>query len=236
MRESAFKSDPAVSRLVDRQMRNMELARQQRLPGPDLPTLQVEDFVCVSRPVGAGGRVVAAELGRRLGWPVFDRELLQAMAGDDNIRARLYTSMDERDLGWLEESVRAVIQTDFVKNDYFHRLTETILSLARQSRAVFLGRAADLILPRDRGLRVRIIASVEKRVENYARQHGLAIEAARHEVRKLDQERAAFLRNHFGVDADVVTRHDLTFNMDCLSTEHVIELILAALRFRGMVS
>jgi hypothetical protein len=82
---------PDLGKLVERQMRNWELSRAQRpVPQPAAPPRQVEDFVTISRLVEAGGQEVAHELGQRLGWPVFDREILQAMAHDDAVRARLY--------------------------------------------------------------------------------------------------------------------------------------------------
>ncbi len=156
-----------VAKIVEKQMRNWELSRAQRVPPqPYAPPCDVCDFVCISRAVGSGGSQVATLLGEQLGWPMFDREILQVMARDDKVRTRLFEHLDERDVGWLEDAVRWLIRGASRPEDYFHRLTETILALARQGRAVFLGRGADLILPRDRGLRVRIIASIGRRAES----------------------------------------------------------------------
>ena len=168
-----------VAKIVEKQMRNWELSRAQRVPPqPYAPPCDVCDFVCISRAVGSGGSQVATLLGEQLGWPMFDREILQVMARDDKVRTRLFEHLDERDVGWLEDAVRWLIRGASRPEDYFHRLTETILALARQGRAVFLGRGADLILPRDRGLRVRIIASIGRRAESLAaRKNTTATEA-----------------------------------------------------------
>ena len=123
-------ADPALSRLVEKQMRNWELARSQRISTPTPKQEEVEDFLCISRMVGVDDRQVAVLVGERLGWPVFDREILEAMAGDDDFRRQIYTSMDQRDLSWWEEALRSLMDRDFVRNDYFHRLCETLLSLA----------------------------------------------------------------------------------------------------------
>ncbi len=50
---------PAIADLVERQMRNWELARRQRLAVAAPATKQVEDFVCVSRQVGVDDKEVA---------------------------------------------------------------------------------------------------------------------------------------------------------------------------------
>ena len=153
---------------------------------------------------------------------MFGREILEAMAEDDAIRRRIYSRMDERDLTWWEESLRAVLDADFVRNDYFKRLCETVLSLARQARSVFVGRGADLILPANRGLRVRLVASSESRVRRYAAATGRDEEKARREVERIEKERAEFLHHRFRTDASDPLRHDLIVNLDRWETEDVV--------------
>jgi len=226
--------NPTAAKLVERQMRNWELARAQRLSVPAPQREEVEDFIAISRNAGVQGKVVAAELGERLGWPVFGREILDVMAGNDDLRRQIYASMDERDLSWYEETLRALMQPEFVKNDYFNRLTETVLSLARQGHAVFLGRGADFILPRTIGFRVRLVAPFELCAEDFAKRHNLTPERARVEVARLEQERSEFIRNHFQIDPADPTRHDLTINMERFTLKQTVELILSARTATGM--
>ncbi len=217
-----------ISRVVERQMRNWELARCQRDATRDGAGRVVEDFICISRQEGTPGIEVATVLARALNWPVFDREVLKAMSGDDQLRERIYSSMDERDMSWWEETLRAFAQPEMVRNDYFRKLTETILSLARQGSAVFLGRAADLILPRATGLRVRLVAPLDLRVQTFARARGVPFDTARSEVEQIESERAAFVRKHFGVDIADPVRCDLVLNTAHFSHLQVVEIILAA--------
>ena len=85
---------PGIEKLLERQMRNWEMRRAQRL-GTDEPRRpEVEDFIAISREVGAGASEIARALASRLNWPWFDKEILQAMAGDDSIRHRIYQSLD----------------------------------------------------------------------------------------------------------------------------------------------
>jgi len=219
---------PSMAKLVERQMRNWELAKTQRSPSEVSGRTQVEDFVCISREVGADAESICAVLGERLGWPVFDKEILGAMAGDDAIRRQIYASMDERDMGWCEESLRALVQPEFVKNDYFHKLTETVLSLARQGSGIFLGRGADLILPQETGVRVRVVAPPAARIQRFAAICGIVAHAARTEIRRLEEDRAAFIRRHFHIDSADPGRFDLVINLARISTTRAVELIMAA--------
>jgi cytidylate kinase len=227
-------ADSTVAKLVEKQMRNWEIARQQRLEHErDRQKRQVADFITISRAVGSAGGQVAQRLAERLGWPLFDKEILQHMAGDDHVRARLYEKMDERDTGWLESVLRWLLQGEFRKEDYFHRLSEAVLALSRQGPAIFLGRGVDLILPQKRGLRVRLVAPEEDRIREYARQNQCAEDAARAQIARIEHERAEFVRRCFGKATADPTRFDLLINLGRFSQADAVELILAALRLRA---
>ncbi len=220
--------DPALTRIVERQMRNWELARTQHPTDARQEPAEVAEFIAVSRQVGAGGAEVAAMLGERLGWPVFDKTILQVMAGTDEIRRKLYDSMDERDIGWFEEALRAFADPAFVKNDYFHRLVETVLFIARKSPAVFLGRAVDLILPRQAGFRVRLVAPLDNRLSNFTREFDVSGDEARQQIPQLDSQRAEFTRKHFATEPDDPQRYDLIVNMASFEPSDAAELIFSA--------
>jgi cytidylate kinase len=227
---------PATAKLIEQQLGKWELALkgrgQESVPGGE----PVENFICISRMVGIDGHDIGILVGERLGWPVFGREILEAMAEDDAIRRRIYSRMDERDLTWWEESLRAVLDSDFVRNDYFKRLCETVLSLARQSRSVFVGRGADLILPTGQGLRVRLVAGLASRVRWYAAAAEIDPDKARRDVERVEKERAEFLHHRFGADASDPLRHDLVLNLDRWNTEDVVGMILDAYRRKTTAS
>lgn len=230
MRGRLVSTDPSIARQVERQMRNWELARSQRQSAkpPAKTWREVEDFITVSRQPGADGLRVARAVGKRLTWPVFDREILEAMAGNDTVRRQIYESMDGRDLGWWEETLRSLFQSEFVRNDYFRKLSQTILSLARQSPCVLVGRGADLILPANTGFRVRLVAPVAARISRIADRHCLTAREATDFIRRIEGERGRFLRNHFGATADDPTRFDVTISLGRYTCAEATELILRA--------
>ncbi len=240
MPDRIVSGDSNLAKVVERQMRNWELARSQALAAGEAPTKEAEkgvfDFLTTANDVGGGGGDIGTMIGERLGWPVFDREILSAMAADDEVRTRLYRSMDERDLGWFEETMRSFIHGEFHKYDYFHRLSETLLFLARKSHAVFVGRAADLILPKDRGLRVKVVCPYEMRVANFARHTGVTTKEATKQIERIHGERAAFIARHFKIDILDPTRFDLLINVSRFTPEQAVELILLAMRDRGIAA
>lgn len=214
-----------IEALVERQLRQWKLGLSARAP-EDAP--EVNPFIAISRQVGAGASAIAAGLGASLGWPVFDRQILQAMSESDTLRQRLYEQLDERDATWLEGMLESLLLTDRPQ-DYRTRLTETLLAIVRVGPAILLGRAADLILPHEFGLRVRIVAPFDVRVQRYAAEQNIAYPSARRAVARIDRERAEFIRRHFRRSVDDPLRFDLILNTDRFAPEAARKLILAAL-------
>lgn len=221
-----------MEQLVERQLRCWEIGRHQHYETAETAGA-VRPFVTISNAVGAGGREIADALATRLGWPVFDRNLLNAMAGNDEWRARIYQSLDERDMGWIEQTMRFLLDQRFVRNDYFRILARTVLSLARESSAIFLGRFADLLLPRHVGLRVKIMAPADLCVANFARRMGTDLHDAERSVQRIEQEREAFVAQHFpGMGGDR-RRFDLLINSEHFVTGEAVDLIFKAMECRS---
>ena len=217
-----------MDRAVENQMRNWELRREQRQALPHQERKPLESFICVSRLVGLEGHAVVSGLSARLGWPTFDREVLGLMAGDDEMTRRLYETLDHRDLKWWESALSPFVMGRLVVNDYFRRLCETVLALARQSPGIFIGRGIDLILPRDQGLRVCLFASLPTRIHAVTARHAVTEAEARHLIAQGEAERREFIQRIFHVEAYDPGRFDLVLNLDRMTSAEAIDLIVAA--------
>jgi hypothetical protein len=229
-----YAGEPGRARAVERQMQYWELARAQRLALPVESRPEIEDFVCISRQAGIDGREVASAVAERLGWPLFDREVLDLMAGDDAARRRLYEAVDERDFKWWEAAMSPWVVGHFVQDDYFHRLCDAVLMLARQGRCVFLGRGANRILPAGHGLRVRLLASLESRARALAAAKPLlTLAEARETLVAEDRARAEFFRRRFRSDQDDPSGYDLVLDLERWSEPESTELILEAHALRA---
>ncbi len=225
-------SSTPLSRLVEKQMRNWELTKSQR-HDEQIPQQQVvHQFITISRQAGSGGGEVAALVGERLAWPVFDRNILQVMAEDDAVRKNLYESLDENDLSWIHEFAQSLFSREIPRNDYFRRLGKTMLAVVRQGPAVILGRGGSLILPCELGLRVRIIAPLKLRVARYMSKSEITKTQAERLLRETDKKRDHFVRSHFNADPEDPYRYDLIVNMEHCSTKSAAEIIVATMRAR----
>ncbi len=152
------------------------------------------------------------------------------MAGNDALRRRLYERLDERDTTWLESMLRALLRGEFPREDFFSQLSETVLAIARQGHAIFVGRGCHLILPARYGLRVRLIEPIEARVRRVAATCAGDRDAGRLEIERQNEQRRHFFRRHFLTDNDDVLGYDLVLNLDRLGPAQVTDTVLAALR------
>ena len=108
-----------------------------------------------------------------------------------------------------------------------------MLGLAQQSRCIFLGRGADLILPQGRGLRVRMVASLSTRIQSMAASRARTEAEARVAIEAEEHARLEYFRRHFHASPDDLLRHDLVVNLDRLSAAEVVDLVVAAHRHRA---
>lgn len=223
-----------VGGLVDRAAMRFESDIHRALQAGSLHPSRV---ITVSRTMGSNGRDIAEALSKRLGWPLWDERILEVAASQSQLgyKARMLRALDQKGQDDIEAVVSGLLGM-VNKHVYMHLLSKAILSVA-QGDAVILDRGAYLLLPH--ALSVRIDASIETRVQNLVDLHGFGREVARREIKKSDEERAAFLRelggrSRFRRSSSITgPGFDLTINTDSFSVDEAVSLILtvASTRF-----
>jgi len=187
--------------------------------------------VAISHEAGADAPAVARALGERLGWPVYDRELLQRIAAQMGVHASLLASVDEHRKGWLLECLESLGSPAAVsQGGYVRRLVEMLLALAAHGECVVLGRGAAQVLPAATTLRVRLVGPVEDRRASVRQRLGMEPEAAARWVAQTDAERVRFVKDHFHKDPTDPRLYDLVLNSSRLSAPACAEIIVEALR------
>jgi cytidylate kinase len=193
--------------------------------------------VALSREAGTPGSAVAKEVGRLLGWQVYDQELLQQIAREMGLRASLLESVDERQQSWLHETLQAALASLAAGQDspwasesaFVHRLVETVLALGVHGECVIVGRGAGFILPPETTLRVRLVAPVRDRIAMLSRKLEITEREAAHKVRTIDRQRNDFVRDHFQKDPTDPQTFDLILNASRMSVADLAALTVETL-------
>ncbi|MCX6926332.1 MAG: cytidylate kinase-like family protein [Verrucomicrobia bacterium] len=188
-------------------------------------------YLLISREKGAGGSAVGELAGKRLGWQVFDKEIVGAIAQKANVRRELIESLDERDRATIQDTLDQILHPQPIETTgYLAHLQEVLLTLGHQGDVVIVGRGAEYILPSQFGLRVRMVAPVEERVRRIASREKLTLKAARVEVERSDRDRAKLARRQFDKDASDPLNHDVTINTAELTMEAATEVVVTAVQ------
>jgi cytidylate kinase len=182
--------------------------------------------IALSRQAGVGASGIAQAIGERLGWPVYDRELIEKVAQDAGLHARLVESVDERNVSWLEECWKGFMSLPGISEaGYARRMTEVITTLGSIGGCVIVGRGAAHILPSATTLRVRLVAPLEDRVRMFSERVGVTAAEAARDVAEIDKQRLCYVRDHFHADAADPALYDLTLSTSRLGPAACADLI-----------
>jgi len=185
--------------------------------------------ITVSREAGAQGNTVADEVGRRLGWPVYDKELLGPIAEKTGSTLFDLEALDERTMGWLEEVTTGLVRNSRVSPwAYLKALIGTVRALGVKGHCVIVGRGSTLILT-ENVLHVRLVAAMPDRVRAVAERRHLSPRDAEAWITKSDAERAQFVKKAFGLDLGDPHHYDLVLNTSRLPVADCAAIIIDTL-------
>jgi Cytidylate kinase-like family len=205
--------------------------REQRSGRGKEGKLSYGPYLLISREKGAGGSAVAQLAGKRLGWQVFDKEIVDAIAERAKVRRELIESLDERDRATIQDAIGELLHPQPIGTPgYSANLHEVLLTLGHQGDVVIVGRGAQYVLPSQFGLRVWMVAPVEVRVRRIASRENLSLKAARGEVERSDRDRTTLARRQYGQDARDPLNEDVTVNTAELTVEAATEVVVTALQ------
>jgi cytidylate kinase len=187
--------------------------------------------ISISREVGALGTAVARAVGARLGWPVYDQEIIDKVAEEMRQPTFQVQAVDERPAHLFEEFVSTLLGEYHVSADtYLKYLIATVRALGVVGHCVIVGRGSFCILPPGSTLLVRLVGDRADRVRTMARQRGLSEREAAAWVDTTEYDRVQFVKRYFKVDPADPHLYDLVLNVSRLSIEECAEVIIATLR------
>jgi len=191
-------------------------------------------FLTISRQAGSLGDQVAGELAHRLGWHVYDKEIVDAIAEDNRVRQNLVEELDERSQNLVHDTVQRFLRMaegySFGIQEYHEALLKTLALLAARGKAVLVGRGANFVLHgAGCGIHVRITADTDVRIQRMAKAWDTSPENARRRLQQMDKDRRDFIRQHFRQDPDDPRFYDAVFRTDILSLQEVADAVLALL-------
>lgn len=198
-------------------------------------------IITVGRQFGSGGKAVALELGKKLGIPVFDNELLAKAAQDSGFSAEFFAQSDEKRRFFSLSSIFTTAYSSHANSymsdkDIFSMQCETIRSIAEQGPAIIVGRCADYVLRElDCTLDVFITAPQAVRVGRIVERLGLSDEKALELMERKDKGREEYYNYYTFGNWGVASTYDLCLDSSILGIEGTADFIIEYARRAGLL-
>jgi len=209
--------------------------KKEELPGSKKPLYPA---ITISRQTGAGAKPVCEKLIQILDeyslpegvkWGYFDKDLIEKVLKDHNLPARISNYMVEDKYHHVTAAVHELLGLKPSDWSIIHKTTETILQLARMGNVIIVGRGGNVITAKLKNtFHVRLIASLEKRIEHICELMNMDKKEAEQYVKKQDELRKDYIKTYFHKDIEDPLLYHMIVNTDLLTHEGAAYLIAEA--------
>ncbi len=198
-------------------------------------------IITIGRQFGCGGKDIAEVLGKKLGIPVFDNELIIKAAQESGFSAEFFERSDEKRRFFSLTSIFAGSYNSDSENfmsdkGLFKIQCETISSIAEQGSAIIVGRCSDYVL-RERGntLSIFLTSPIEERVRRVAERMGVSLEKAEETVEKQDRGREEYYNYYTFGNWGVASNYDLCIDSSKAGIEGTADIIIEFAKISGLL-
>jgi CMP/dCMP kinase len=172
-----------------------------------------KSMLTISHLYGSGGSLIARDLGGRLHWTVWDKEIVHQIASQQQMPEEYVDTKDERVDSFVErmvgffgmggfESAYNIPPPLWLNDTQLARMTRTIIEdVAKEGQAIIVGRGGQCILAgRPEVLHVFIFAPLAVRVERVMQIEGLTHAAAEQRITGMDRLRTDYAHRFYHTD------------------------------------
>ena len=195
-------------------------------------------IINIGRQFGGGGLGVANELGRKLGIPVYDKELIAKAAQDSGFSKAIFETSDEKKRFFSLSSIFAnrFGDTENYMSDrgLFKMQSETIRKIAEQGSANIVGRCSDYILrDMENTFNVFLTSPLEVRAARIAERSGVSLEEAEKIAEEKDRKRSDYYNYYTFGNWGHASTYDLCLDSSLLGIEGTADFIIDFARKAG---
>lgn len=185
--------------------------------------------ITLSKEPGSGGCFIAEKVAQQLGFDFFNRDIIHKIAESAKISTAVVESLEKERLSGVQDFISSLVEEKYIHPSlYLDHLMRVIGTIGQHGHAVVVGRGANFIIPAKDRFAVRVIAPLEVRIQNVAKQFDVPIDKAKKRVLVRENRRRAFIHQSFHVDLCDPIHYDLVLNTKQLSIDAAVESVLSA--------
>lgn len=189
-------------------------------------------IITIGREFGAEGHEIGKELAARLGFDLYDKDMLALAAKKSGIDINVLASSDESIMGHFLSPYLTIGRLSPSKGDQLFQVqTDMIHDLAAKGACVIIGRLADYILKDyPNCLKVFVYAPVEKRIEIIKNKHQIDEASARKLVKTMDSARRNYYTYYSDGKWDRKEGKDILLNRATFGVAECVDILEAMAR------
>lgn len=198
-------------------------------------------FVCISRQAGAGGHSLGEMLLKKTeehhyadlfrGWMMFDKELCEAVATEEDLRVSLNVLVSEEYHSDMSDYIHQLVSGETPQFAVYKRLFEIVRTLAAVGKVIIVGRGGSFVTRNmQAGISVRLVAPEEMRVEAIKTLLNESTEEAKKRVAKHARESAHFVRDLFASDINDAGNYDRLWDTGETPIEDIADTLMGMIK------
>lgn len=194
--------------------------------------------ITISRQYGAGGKTIGSLVAKRLGYNMFDEEILQEVARKANVSEHWVQSVEKEAGGKFQRFISGVISRNLIERIlasdggyideeiYIGLLYKVITRIADEGDAVIIGRGGQYILEDFEDVyHVLLVADKLARVKFMEENYDLSSSQAAKVVTANERKRASLYRKFGKEGYDNHVHYNLVINTSEISIDKAADLI-----------
>ncbi len=194
-------------------------------------------YITIGRQHGCGGRIVGADLAKRLGIAYYDRASITDMISEDcGLTPEAVNSLMERRTSSLLYEMATLGQTNPLEEQVFISKTRIVNQLADKSSFVIVGVCGDYILrEREHILKVFLYGDPKKRIDRIVNVYHDTDYMSEQQLKGQDRSRADYYRFFTSYKWGNRNNYDILLNTD-IGLDNVTDMLelITKKRFGGL--
>ncbi len=196
-------------------------------------------IITIGRQFGSGGHEIGRRLAEKMGYKLYDKELLKLQAEHSGIAEKVLESYDERPTNSLLYSIVMDVYPSMnyvgssLNQQVYQAQYDAIKGLSGKGSCVIVGRGADYILRDEPNLvSVFIHADLDVRAVRVAEFEHCSLEKARDIITKADKKRASYYNFQTEKKWGAATSYMLSIDSGSIGYDRSVDLIEQFVKMR----
>ena len=197
----------------------------------------MKSIITISRQYGSGGREIGEKLGKKLGIPYYDNNIISLAAKESGFAEAAFHNAENKATSSFLYSIAMGMNVYGNQDIGFAHLSlddqiyiaqsNIIRKVANEGPCVIVGRCADYVLKEfDNAVNVFIWADLEYRKNRAINMYNLAADKADDEINKYDKRRANYYNYHATGKWGRAENYHLSLRSDYIGIDNSVDCII----------